>query len=86
MRLSFVAYRIGIPPALNLHDRVKKAVASNCRDNQNHQQPNYYESFHGVLSALPETKKPMRLNTHGVLNRIGLLFNGFPGTAGLPFI
>ena len=36
--------------------------------------------------ALLKQKKPTRLNTQQVLNHVGLLVNGPPDTAGMPFI
>ena len=41
-----------------------------------------------VAAANPrdQQKKPARLETHKVSNRVGLLCNGLPDTAGLPFI
>ena len=40
----------------------------------------------GAFPHRPKQKKPTRLNTRKVLNRVGLLVNGPPGAAGLPFI
>jgi hypothetical protein len=86
VRISSITDRIGIPLALNLHDRVKKTVASNRRCNQDHQQPNYYDSSHGILSAPPDTKKADAIAHPKVFDHVGLLVNEPPGLTGLPFI
>jgi hypothetical protein len=38
------------------------------------------------IAGLVAKKKPTWLSTLGVLDHVGLLVNGLPGTAGLPFI
>jgi hypothetical protein len=40
----------------------------------------------GLSLTAGNNKKPTQLNTQKVLNHVGLLGNGPPGTAGLPFI
>ena len=53
VRPSSVANRIGIPLALHLHDRLKEAVESHRRRNQNRQHPKHNNSSHYLSLCCP---------------------------------